>query len=130
MRTQRPAQARGERERVRRAYYVDAISTDMLESDQDGIPRGLLDIARKLLTVIARQTRHVGSQLADTLDQLENLDHRFSPGTEHEKSSLCRALLRELAVHADASVMEGLRWSAEVRQEKTGRKPPTTYPES
>lgn len=117
---------RGEQERVLRAYYVDAISTDMLKREQDRIRRELLDIAQQL-TVIAQQTRHVAAQITEALDQLENLAHRFDVGTEHEKRSLCRALFDRLEVQADASVKEELRWSAAVKPEKTGREPQITY---
>ncbi|WP_336638495.1 recombinase family protein [Microbacterium sp. MMO-70] len=99
---------RGEQERVLRAHYVDAISTDMLKREQDRIRRELLDIAQQL-TVIAQQTRHVASQITEALDQLENLAHRFDVGTEHEKRALCRTLFNMIHVRADATVGADLR---------------------
>ena len=99
---------RGEQERVLRAYYVDAISTDMLKREQDRIRRELLDIAQQL-TVIAQQTRHVASQITEALDQLENVDQRFDIGAEHEKRALCRILFERIDVQADATVSGGLR---------------------
>lgn len=99
----REEELRGEQERVLRAYYVDAISTDMLKREQDRIRRELLDIAQQV-TVITQQTRHVASQITEALDQLENVDQRFNTGTEDEKRTLCRTLFDEINVQADATV--------------------------
>ncbi|WP_170061963.1 recombinase family protein [Compostimonas suwonensis] len=100
---EREQELRGEQERVLRAYYVDAISTDMLKREQGRIRRELLGIAQQL-TVIAQQTRHVASQITEALDQLENVDQRFNTGTEDEKRTLCRTLFDEINVQADATV--------------------------
>ncbi|UIN30633.1 recombinase family protein [Microbacterium binotii] len=99
---------RGEQERVLRAYYVDAISTDMLKREQDRIRRELLDIAQQL-TVIGHQARHVASQVAEALDQLENVDQRFDIGAEYERRALCRTLFDRIDVQADATVSGSLR---------------------
>jgi site-specific DNA recombinase len=99
---------RGEQERVLRAYYVDAISTDMLKREQGRIRRELLDIAQQL-TVIGHQTRHVASQITETLDQLENVHQRFHTGAEHEKRVLCRTLFDRIDIQADATVSGSLR---------------------
>ena len=104
----REQELRGAQERVLRAYYVDAISTDMLKREQDPIRRGLLDIAQQL-AVFAQQTRHVASQVAEALDQLENLDQRFNTGTENEKRALCRTLFERIEVQADDAVSGSLR---------------------
>lgn len=104
----REHELRGERERVLRAFYGDAISTDMLKREQDRIHRELLDIAQQL-TVYAQQSRHVSSQITEALDQLENVDQHFEAGTEHEKRALCRTLFETINVHADAMVSGGFR---------------------
>ena len=104
----REQELRGVQERVLRAYYVDAISTDMLKREQSRIRRELLDIAQQL-TVFAQQTRHGASQITEALDQLENLDQRFDTSTEHEKRVLCRTLFERIDVQVDATVCGGLR---------------------
>ena len=99
----REQELRGEQERVLRAYYVDAITPDMLKREQGRIRRELLDIAKQL-NVYVQQTRHVATQITEALDQLENLDQRFATGTEHERRALCRTLFDRIEVHAGAAV--------------------------
>jgi len=93
---------------VLRAYYVDAISTDMLKREQDRIRRELLGIAR-LLTVIRQQIRHMASQITETLDQLEHVDQRFDTDNEHERRALCRTLFDKIDVQAGTTVGGTLR---------------------
>jgi DNA invertase Pin-like site-specific DNA recombinase len=104
----REQELRGEQERVLRAYYVDAISTDMLKREQDRIRRELLDIAQQL-TVHVQQARHVATRITEALDLLENLDQHFDTSTEQEKRALCRTLFDKIDVHADAAVGGSLR---------------------
>lgn len=80
----------------------------MLKREQGRIRRELLDIAQQL-TVIAQQKRHVGSQVAEALDQLENVDQRFDAGAEYEKRAVCRTLFGRIDVQADATVSGNLR---------------------
>ncbi|MGO1543136.1 MAG: recombinase family protein [Gulosibacter sp.] len=105
---EREQELRGEQERVLRAYYVDAITTDMLKREQDRIRRELLDIAKQL-TVYVQQTRHVATQITEALDQLENIGQRFDTGTEQERRALCRTLFERIDVHTDATMGGSLR---------------------
>ena len=94
---EREQKLRGEQERAHRAYYVDVISTGMLKREQDRIRRELLDIARQL-TLYAQQTRHLALQIAEALDQLENVDHRFDASTADERRALCWTLFEKIEV--------------------------------
>ncbi|WP_157502095.1 hypothetical protein [Leucobacter celer] len=103
----REQELRGEQERVLRAYYVDAITTNMLKREQDRIRRELLDIVKQL-TVYVQQTRHVAMQITEALDQLENIDQRLDTSNDQERRALCRAPFERIEVHGDATVSGGL----------------------
>lgn len=99
----REQELQGEQERVLRAYYLDAISIDMLKREQDRIRRELLDIAKQL-TVCVQQIKHIATRITEALNQFENVDQRFDMSTEQEKRILCQTLFETINVEADAKV--------------------------
>lgn len=99
----REEQLHGEQKRLLRAYYADAVTTDMLKREQQRIRHELLEIAQQR-TLMYEQRQQASSRIYKALKQLENAADRFEDSDEREKRNLIQELLTRLSVRPDAQV--------------------------